>query len=69
MVPVAMVGSGVAGIVSAYLLQRKHQVTLFEKNDYVGGHTHTVVLKDGPDAGTPIATGFIVHNDRTYPKF
>jgi predicted NAD/FAD-binding protein len=66
---IAVVGSGVAGIVSAYLLQRKHQVTLFEKNDYVGGHTHTVVLKDGPDAGTPIDTGFIVHNDRTYPNF
>ncbi len=66
---IAVVGSGVAGIVAAYLLQRKHQVTVFEKNDYVGGHTHTVVLDDGPDAGTPIDTGFIVHNDRTYPNF
>lgn len=66
---IAVIGSGVAGIVSAYLLQRKHQVTLFEKNDYVGGHTHTVVLNDGPDAGTPVDTGFIVHNDRTYPNF
>jgi predicted NAD/FAD-binding protein len=66
---IAVVGSGVAGIVAAYLLQRNHQVTLFEKNDYVGGHTHTVVLKDGPDAGIPVDTGFIVHNDRTYPNF
>ncbi len=66
---IAVVGSGVAGIVAAYLLQRRHQVTLFEKNDYVGGHTHTVVLKNGPDAGIPIDTGFIVHNDRTYPNF
>ena len=65
---IAVVGSGVAGIVSAYLLQKNHQVTLFEKNDYVGGHTHTVVLKNGPDAGTPVDTGFIVHNDRTYPN-
>lgn len=66
---IAVVGGGAAGIVSAYLLQRRHQVTLFEKNNYVGGHTHTVVLKDGPDAGTPVDTGFIVHNDRTYPNF
>jgi len=66
---IAVVGSGVAGIVAAWLLQRKHRVTLFEKNDYVGGHTHTIVLKDGPDAGTPVDTGFIVHNDRTYPNF
>jgi predicted NAD/FAD-binding protein len=66
---IAVAGSGVAGIVAAWLLQKNHQVTLFEKNNYVGGHTHTVVLKDGPDAGTPVDTGFIVHNDRTYPNF
>lgn len=66
---IAVVGGGAAGIVSAFLLQRRHQVTLFEKNDYVGGHTHTVIIKDGPDAGTPVDTGFIVHNDRTYPNF
>lgn len=66
---IAVVGSGVAGIVAAYLLSRKHQVTLFEKNDYIGGHTHTVEIPDGEDAGTPVDTGFIVHNDRTYPNF
>ncbi|UCG39781.1 MAG: FAD-dependent oxidoreductase [bacterium] len=63
----AVVGGGVAGIVAAHLLQRVHQVTLFEANDYLGGHTHTVIVPDGPDAGTPVDTGFIVHNDRTYP--
>ena len=38
---IAVVGGGVAGIAAAHLLQRRHEVTLFEKNDYVGGHTHT----------------------------
>lgn len=66
---IAVVGSGVAGIVSAYLLQKKHQVTLFDKNDYLGGHTHTVVVDHGPDKGLPVDTGFIVFNDRTYPNF
>jgi predicted NAD/FAD-binding protein len=40
---------------------------LFEKNNYVGGHTNTVIIPAGPDAGTPVDTGFIVLNDRTYP--
>lgn len=66
---VAVIGGGVAGIVAAYLLQRGHNVTLYEKNDYVGGHTHTIVIPKGPDAGTPIDTGFIVLNNRTYPWF
>jgi predicted NAD/FAD-binding protein len=64
---IAVVGGGVAGIGAAYLLQRRHQVSLFEKNDYVGGHTHTIVIDSGPDQGTPVDTGFIVLNDRTYP--
>jgi uncharacterized protein len=66
---IAIAGGGVAGIVAAYLLQQRHQVTLFEKNNYVGGHTHTVSIPDRPDAGTMVDTGFIVHNDRTYPNF
>ncbi len=66
---IAVVGAGVAGIVAAYLLQRRHNVTLFEKNDYIGGHTHTVVMEEGPDAGTPVDTGFIVFNEKTYPNF
>ncbi|MFO7714130.1 NAD(P)/FAD-dependent oxidoreductase [Desulfosarcina sp.] len=64
---IAIVGAGVAGITAAYLLQRDHQVSLYEKNDYVGGHTHTITIPDGPDTGTPVDTGFIVFNDRTYP--
>ncbi|MFZ5570294.1 MAG: NAD(P)/FAD-dependent oxidoreductase [Thermodesulfobacteriota bacterium] len=64
---IAVVGSGISGISAAHLLQQQHEVSLFEKNDYVGGHTHTVVIPDGPDQGTPVDTGFIVLNQRTYP--
>jgi predicted NAD/FAD-binding protein len=66
---IAVIGGGVAGIVAAYLLQRQHKVTLFEQNDYLGGHTHTVEIKEGPDAGLAVDTGFIVLNDATYPLF
>ena len=66
---VAIVGGGVAGIVAAYLLQARHRVSLFEKGDYLGGHTHTIEIGQGPDAGLAVDTGFIVFNDRTYPLF
>lgn len=66
---IAVIGAGISGIMAAYLLDRRHRVTLFEKNDYIGGHTNTIVLQEGPDAGLPIDTGFIVHNERTYPFF
>ena len=66
---IAVIGGGVAGIVAAWLLQRRHRVTLIEAAPRLGGHTHTVIIPDGPDAGTPVDTGFIVHNDRTYPHF
>jgi len=66
---IAVIGGGVAGIVAAHLLQHSHRVTLFEQNDYLGGHTHTVTIPDGPDAGTPVDTGFIVFNENTYPLF
>ena len=64
---IAVVGGGVAGLSAAWLLSRSHEVTLFEANDYVGGHTNTVDVP-GP-AGTiiPVDTGFIVYNERNYP--
>lgn len=65
----AVVGAGVAGLTAAWLLQRRHQVTVLEQNDDAGGHTNTVSIPDGPDAGTPVDTGFIVLNDRNYPTF
>ena len=66
---VAVIGGGVAGIVAAHLLQKTHQVSLFEQGDYLGGHTHTIAIPDGPDAGIPVDTGFIVFNEATYPYF
>jgi len=66
-VRIAIVGAGIAGLGSAWLLQKQgHAVTLFEANDYLGGHTHTVdVTLEGRTA--PVDTGFLVFNDRTYP--
>ncbi len=66
---IAVVGCGVAGLTAAWLLQRKHEVHLFEKNDYAGGHTRTLNVPGGADAGTPVDTGFIVMNHRNYPNF
>nr|WP_232827499.1 FAD-dependent oxidoreductase [Jiangella endophytica] len=63
----AVIGSGVAGLTAAYLLQRRYDVHLFEADDRLGGHAHT---HDVPGAGPPIAvdSGFLVHNERTYPR-
>ena len=66
---IAVVGCGVSGLTAAWLLQRQHEVHLFEKNDYIGGHTRTLKVPNGPDAGTPVDTGFIVMNHRNYPNF
>ncbi len=62
---VAIIGGGVAGIVSAYLLQKDYNVTIFEANAYLGGHTNTIEIKPG----LAVDTGFIVLNDQTYPTF
>ena len=62
-----MVGSGIAGLTAAWLLSRRHGVTLFEAEDWLGGHTHTIDVRvDGIEA--PVDTGFLVFNDRTYPN-
>lgn len=64
----AVIGSGISGLVAAAKLHRRCQLTLFEANDYLGGHTHTVdVESDGQRYA--IDTGFIVYNERNYPLF
>lgn len=65
---VAIVGSGIAGLTAAYRLQNDVDVTVFEQNDWIGGHTHTVdVTLDGQSYA--VDTGFIVFNEWTYPRF
>jgi predicted NAD/FAD-binding protein len=65
---IAIIGSGIAGNVAAYRLHREHEITLYEANDHIGGHSHTHTVQQ---AGRSFAvdTGFIVYNDWTYPQF
>ena len=65
---IAVIGSGISGLTTAHLLSRKHNITLFEKNDYIGGHTHTHSIEE---EGTiyNVDSGFIVYNENTYPNF
>jgi len=66
---VAVVGAGIAGISAAYLLGKRHDVTLIERNNYIGGHTNTIAVEERPGHTLPIDTGFIVCNPVTYPLF
>lgn len=64
----AIIGTGIAGLGCAHFLHRDHAVTLFEQNDYTGGHTHTVTTAEpGTGRALPIDTGFMVFNHETYP--
>ena len=63
---IAVVGSGIAGLASAWLLSRTHEVHLFEAGDHFGGHTHTHDIEHEGRA-LRIDTGFIVHNPQHYP--
>lgn len=65
---IAIIGTGISGLTAAHLLHRRHDITVYEANDYIGGHTATVDVElDG--ANHAVDTGFIVYNDWTYPKF
>ena len=67
MASIAIIGTGIAGMGCGYFLHRRHDVTLLDQNDYVGGHTNTVTVDED---GTPISidTGFMVYNEVTYPN-
>ena len=64
---IAVVGSGVAGLSAAWLLNQKHMITVYEKNDRIGGHSNTVDVPT-KSGNSPVDTGFIVYNERNYPN-
>ena len=64
---VAVIGAGISGLTAAYLLSRTHDVILFEAEDRLGGHAHTHDVTDSDGRQHPVDSGFIVHNDVTYP--
>ncbi|MFD1382766.1 NAD(P)/FAD-dependent oxidoreductase [Rhodanobacter aciditrophus] len=65
---IAVIGTGIAGLTAAYLLNKQHSITVFERDSRIGGHTATKDVKDG-DSVIKVDTGFIVYNDWTYPNF
>lgn len=65
---IAIIGSGISGLTCAYRLHPKHDITIFEAENYIGGHTHTVRVEKRGEV-SDIDTGFIVFNDKTYPEF
>jgi predicted NAD/FAD-binding protein len=64
---IAVVGAGIAGLGAAWLLRRRHDVTLIEAEDRLGGHAHTIEV-DGAEGLCPMDTGFIVYNTQSYPN-
>ena len=64
---IAVIGGGISGLSAAWLLDKGHDVTLYESRKRLGGHSHTVDV-DGPDGKVPVDTGFIVYNPANYPN-
>lgn len=64
---IAIIGTGISGMACAHFLNKDYDITVFEKNDYIGGHTNTVSVKEG-GKDIPIDTGFMVFNPLNYPN-
>ena len=64
---IAIIGSGITGLSASWLLAKQHQVTLFEAEARVGGHSNTVMAKVA-EGEIPVDTGFIVYNEPSYPN-
>ena len=66
---IAVIGTGIAGMASAWLLSQRYQVVLIDKNNYIGGHTNTIsVANEKTGIDTAVDTGFIVYNEPNYPN-
>jgi uncharacterized protein len=66
---IAVVGGGIAGITAAHVLQREHDVTLFEAGSSLGGHAHAIEVDDGRGGFVEVDTAFLIYNGRHYPRF
>lgn len=66
---IAIVGTGVSGLVAAHLLKREHDVVVFEARDRIGGHVNTIEVEGVDDERLRVDTGFIVYNEHNYPLF
>jgi predicted NAD/FAD-binding protein len=64
---IAIVGTGISGLSAAWLLSQRHDVTVYERADRIGGHSNTILASVG-GRSIPVDTGFIVFNRRTYPN-
>jgi len=64
---IAVIGTGISGLACAWLLHRQHDVTVYEQNDYIGGHSNTITADIGGN-NIPVDTGFIVYNPVNYPN-
>ncbi|MEI8277853.1 MAG: FAD-dependent oxidoreductase, partial [Hyphomicrobiales bacterium] len=64
---IAVVGTGISGMAAAWLLAKRHDVTVYERADRIGGHSNTVEAHT-PQGIVPVDTGFIVYNEQTYPN-
>ena len=64
---VAIVGSGISGLTAAYIMRETHEVTLFEQDARFGGHAHTHEVAAADGQRVAVDSGFLVHNEATYP--
>jgi predicted NAD/FAD-binding protein len=64
---IAIIGTGISGLAAGWLLSKRHSITVYEKDDRVGGHTNTVTVST-PEDDIAVDTGFIVYNERNYPN-
>ena len=66
---IAIIGSGISGLYAAYLLHKDYEITIYEKENYLGGHTRTLTINYEKNVEINVDTGFIVFNKKNYPNF